>query len=40
MSKEPPNDVGSTVWKIIFVGLMLIGGCSLVVAGAMWLTQP
>jgi hypothetical protein len=41
MSREPPDDdVGLTVWKIIIVALMLIGGCSLVVAGAMWLTQP
>jgi hypothetical protein len=41
MSREPPDDdVGLTLWKIIILGLMLIGGCSLVVAGATWLTQP
>jgi len=42
MPVKPPddNDVGLTIWKAIIVGLMLIGGCILVMAGVMWLTQP
>src|SRR5262249_22255338 len=42
MPVKPPDedDIGLTVWKAIIVGLMLIGGCSLVMAGMMWLTQP
>jgi hypothetical protein len=31
--KPPDDDVGLTIWKAIIVGLMLIGGCILVVAG-------
>lgn len=38
--KQPDNDVGLTVWKAVIVGLMLIGGCILVVGGIIWLTQP
>jgi hypothetical protein len=41
MPVEPPDsEVGLIVWKAIIVGLMLIGGCILVVGGAIWLTQP
>jgi len=41
MSEEPPNDeAGLTVREAIIVALTLIGGCMLLVAAMMWLTQP
>jgi hypothetical protein len=41
MSDEPPDDdVGLTVREVIIAALMLIGGCILLVAAIMWLTQP
>jgi hypothetical protein len=38
--KPPDDDIGFTVWRAIIVGLMLMGGCILLVAAMMWLTQP
>lgn len=41
MSDEPPeDDVGLTVREAIIAALTLIGGCMLLVAAIMWLTQP
>jgi hypothetical protein len=40
MSDEPDDDVGLTVREVIIAALMLIGGCILLVAAIMWLTQP
>jgi len=40
MSVKPPHYDGLTAWKAIVVALMLVVGCILVMAGAIWLTQP
>lgn len=41
MSDKPPDDnVGLTVREAIIAALTLIGGCFLLVAAIMWLTQP
>lgn len=41
MSDEPPDeDAGLTVREAIIAAVMLIGGCILLVAAIMWLTQP
>jgi hypothetical protein len=41
MSDEPPEDKFElTVREAIVAALMLIGGCLLLVAAIMWLTQP
>jgi hypothetical protein len=41
MSDEPQDeDVGLTVREAIIAALMLVGGCILLLAAIMWLTQP
>jgi hypothetical protein len=40
MSVKPPHYEGLTARKAIIVALMLVVGCILVVASAIWLTQP